>query len=246
MRITKTTANTLAVALGVLLTGGSVRLHAQPVIVEPGWALTRTVDFADGDRAHYNPVDGLLYVGRRIGANGLYRIEADGTATALWTGDECASVLVDPDDGDIFCSDGGSGEIFRTAFGSTGRLTWVAGFHSGDDDPGGMAIAPDSYAGDVVSVGDALVADSGWNGLDEIWRWFPDVPEGEQVVHADDGTLIAAYDVTFDDTDVYVVDNGEAATGIIYVVDAGGALTPLWPVRADQRPVGRCPRSRHR
>ena len=33
--------------------------------VEPGWSLTRTVGFTGPAGAHYNPIDGLLYVGRR-------------------------------------------------------------------------------------------------------------------------------------------------------------------------------------
>ena len=158
-----------------LVNDGDAPLRAEPVIVEPGWALTRTVDFANGTGAHYNPVDGRLYVGRRVTAIGLYRIEADGTATALWTGDECLSVLIDPDDGDVFCAEHISGRILRTAFGSTGHLSWVTGFHNDDDDPRGMAIAPVGYALNGVSAGDALVVDPGYNGLDEIWHWSPDV-----------------------------------------------------------------------
>ena len=56
-------------------------------IVEVNWSLTRTVNFSGDQAAHYNPIDGLLYVGRRgTGTDGLYRINADGSAAQFADG----------------------------------------------------------------------------------------------------------------------------------------------------------------
>ena len=116
--------------------------RAEPVIVEPGWTLIRTISFENPQAAHYNPVDGFLYVGRRsTSSDGLYRIEPWGVAVKLAAEDRVATVVIDPVDGDVFVSEDYGGGIYRTAFGATGRETWVSGFHSGDDDPIGMATA---------------------------------------------------------------------------------------------------------
>jgi len=212
---------------------------AQPVIVEPGWTLLRSIDFVNPQAAHYNPVDGSLYVGRRdTGSDGLYRIDPRGFAMKLAAGDRVAAVVVDPSDGDAFVSEDYGGGIFRTAFGGTGRTTWVSGLHSGDDDPIGMAIAPPGYTGDVVAPGEALVIDRGYSGPREVWGWSPSVAEGEWVVHADDGTLVDATDLTFGVGDVYLVDSGGAAAGLIYVLAADGTLTPLSTSEVLGEPVG--------
>ena len=202
-------------------------------VVETGWQLTREIPFSDGSAAHVNPRDGQIYVAKRYGSNqGLYRVEADNSATLLTAGNNPAGVVMDPDDGDIFVSEDFGGRIFRTEFGGTGRSTWVNGFHPFDDDPFGMAIAPSNYGGNVINPGDALVADRGVNGVDEIWRFSPDTPEGEQVLHADNGTLINAADVAIGQQDIYVVDAGDedgggAGNGAIYRVLAGGQLAQI-------------------
>ncbi len=206
-----------------------------PCIVEAGWVLTRTISFADPIGAHYNPLDGKLYVGRRgAGTQGLYRIESDGSAVALWTGDDIASVLVDPADGDVFASDDVSGEIFRTAFGGTGRGVWVAGFHSGDDDPVGMAIVPQFHFGSFVP-GEGLVVDRGTSGTDEVWSWSPAAPGGETQLFPDDGTLVDAVDVAVDDVAGWLVDTREGDTGAIYPMET---LTPLATSEPIQEPSG--------
>jgi hypothetical protein len=57
-------------------------VFAEPVIVEPGWTLIREVRLSGPMAAHYNPVDGLIYVKRRgSGADGLYRIDKMGFAS---------------------------------------------------------------------------------------------------------------------------------------------------------------------
>lgn len=158
--------------------------------------------------------------------------------TPIWSGDHVAGVLIDPQTGDVYTTDDFSGEIFRAPLGQTTREVWVAGLHSGDDDPIGMALAPVDYSGDVLLPGEALVVDRGSNGLDEIWRWSLELPEGETVVHTDDGTLVNAVDVAISDQTVYVVDPAGSTTGVIYEVAADGTLTPLVTSEPLEEPSG--------
>ena len=114
--------------LFLALPATSVTGQTGPIVVEPGWSLTRAVSFAGGQAAHFNPIDGLLYIGRRRSANdGLFRIDGGGTAIKLVDADNVGAVVVDPDDGDVFFSEDVGGTIFRSPFGGTGRATWVSG-----------------------------------------------------------------------------------------------------------------------
>lgn len=197
-------------------------------VVEPGWTLLRTIPFDNPIAARLHPTDGRIYVARREGTgNGLYRVSAEGFPSLLASGSDIAGVCIDPVSGAIFHSDSLAGIIYRTAFGATGRTTWVSGFHAGDDDPVGMSIAPADYSGGAVPPGSALVADSGFNGPDEIWRWSPAAAEGEVALHTDNGTLVDAYDLSIGRERIWIVDTGGAANGTIYEVGVGGVLTPL-------------------
>lgn len=201
---------------------------AQPVVHDPAWSLIRTIEFAAPQSACFNPLDGQIYVGRRgTSSDGLYRIHPYGFAILLAAGSDPAGVVADPDSGHVFFSEDYGGVVYRVRPGIVGRATWVSGFHSGDDDPIGLAIAPAGYTGGVLSPGEALVVDRGYSGADEVWRWSPDTAEGEVLVHADSGLLVDAVDVSIDEATVYIVDTKEAASGVIYVMGAGGALTPL-------------------
>jgi len=208
---------------------------AQPVVVETTWTLIRTIDFTNPVSACFNEVDGHVYVGRRgTSSDGLYYIDGFGLAVRIASGSNPAGVAVQPDSGHVFLSEDYGGIIYRTALGATGRTTWVSGFHSGDDDPIGMAFAPADYVGDVLAPGEALVVDRGNTGPDEVWRWSPLTPEGEVLLHADVGTLVDAVDVAVDSTTVYVVDTGLTADGVIYELAADGSLT----VFATSAPIG--------
>lgn len=217
---------TLLLASAVMVTATA---QAQPTVVEPGWTLIRSIPFDNPQMAHYNAVDGLTYVGRLgTSSDGLYRISPCAVACKIADGDRVTGVVVD-DDGDVFFSEAYAGMIYRTEFGGIGRTTWVSGFHSGDDDPDGMAIAPEDYSGGVLAPGEALVVDEGYSGADEVWRWSPDTPEEETLVHPDDGTLICAVDVTIGTDDVFLVDAGDEmggpTPGTIYRLEPGGSLT---------------------
>ena len=210
----------------------------QPVVVDGDWAVLRTIDFADPMSAVYNPVDGQIYLGQRGSTSGLFRLDAFGFATQISGGSNTAAVTVDPASGDIYQSEDFDGIIFRTALGATGRETWVSGWHGGDDDPVGMAIAPPTYTGDLLSPGQGLMIDRGYNGPDEIWVWETTMAQDAHVLHQDDGTLVNAVDVAIDDTGVFVVDDNGTSAGIIYEVGAGGALAALSLSEAIAEPQG--------
>jgi DNA-binding beta-propeller fold protein YncE len=198
-------------------------------IADSTWTLIGQIAFADPRAAHWNPRDGQVYAARRAASGGLYRIDADGAATQVAVSEYPAGVLVDPVSGDTFFSEDHGGALYRVAFGGTGRQLWVAGFHSGDDDPVGMALA----AGGAM-----LVVDRGYSGPDEIWRFSPATAEGEVRVHADNGTLIDAVDVTVGASGTYVADAGNATMGRILALSEGGVLTTVVESPTLTSPVG--------
>jgi len=222
------------------LAAGDQQAQARPeapaavVIVEPGWVLSSSTPATDPVAAHYNPVDGLLYFGRRptTGTGGnLNRVDADGTISSITTADRPGAVFVDPADGDIFLAEDYGGRVFRTAFGDTSRGIWIDEFGgTGDDDPVGMAVAPPSYSGPIVSAGEALIVDRGNDGGDVIWQWSLDTAEGEVLVYSDSasgGTLTDSVDVAIGLSAIYIVDTKGTADGAIFRLDAGPALTPI-------------------
>lgn len=226
-------ASWTGVVAGAWLLAGSAA-QALPVIVEAGWSLVRT-DYADNaTSAHYNPVDGHLYVAslkRASDGGGIFRIETDGSLTRIADADRPRGVVIDPVSGDVFHSEAGAiGAIYRTAFGTTGRQLWVHGFHYGDDDPIGMAIAPLDYTGNVVDPGAALVVDEGNGGPAEVWAWTPFAIDcsvsgitgcrNEYAAHSDDGSLLAPTDITIGRDGVYLVDWGQ----IFELLDDGTVL----------------------
>ncbi len=217
----KSALSDIKCAFGFAIESGAVGTYGD-------WNLSRTISFVNPQAAHYNPFDDLIYVGRRdTVSDGLYRIEANDSATLLAAGDRIAAVTIDPQIGNIFASEGNIGEIYRTEFGSSGRTTWVSVFHSGDDDPIGMAFAHVLYRGTVIPPGDGLVVDRGAGGPDEVWRFSPFVAGGETAVHTDNGTLVDANDITVGLQDIHLVDDKDAGDGVIYRLNAGGALTAM-------------------
>ena len=203
------------------------------------WNLSRTIPFNSPQAAHYNPVNGLIYVGRRgTSSDGLYRIDADNSATQVASGTDVAAVAVDPESGHIFFSEDGPGIIYRVGITDTTRTKWVSGFHGNDDDPVGMAFASANYSGSAISAGDGLVVDRGYNGPVEVWRFSPDVAEGETAVHSDDGTLVDSVDIAIGLNDIYLVDDKDAGDGVIYRLNAGGALTVITTTASLPAPEG--------
>jgi DNA-binding beta-propeller fold protein YncE len=199
-------------------------LAQTPVIHEPVWRLHARVPVIAPAGAHFNPVDGSIWVGSSLTAasgGAIVRINPDLSLTTIVGCDRPRAVVVDPVDGDVFFSEDYAGIIDRIGFGATTKQRWVSGFHSGDDDPCGMAIAPQGYAGPVLLPGQALVVDRGNAGPKGIWRWDPAVAEGEVLVKGDDGTMVNPLDVAVTTTEVYFVD-GVPAPGRLFRLLNGG------------------------
>jgi DNA-binding beta-propeller fold protein YncE len=192
------------------------------------WLKVDSVSANNPYSAHYNPIDEAVYfVQRNSSKDGVYKYSADSGLVFICSADRPSAVFIDLRDGDIFHSEDYSGSIFYTPFDTTGRITWVSGLHSGDDDPVGMAIVPENFNGRGLIPGQVLVADRGYSGQDEIWVFSADSAQNEWPLHTDNGTLINPLDVAITDSIVYVVDEGEEKGGRIFEVDSGGVLTRL-------------------
>ncbi|MCC7389863.1 MAG: hypothetical protein IT431_13970 [Phycisphaerales bacterium] len=217
----------LAGVMGVM--GLAAPAAGQPVVVECQWKLVRTVPVPGPWSVAYNPVDGAVYVGARSsGADGLYRVDPDGTVTRVVAADRPGGIGVDPVDGDMFIAEDYGGNIYRVVLGAGVRETWVSGFGGGDDDPAGLVVVPPGYTGSVVAPGAAISGDRGANGgSDEVWMWSPDVAEGEVRLHADNGTLVDPVDVAVSEDRVVVVDDRGSPGALWEVVDSAGTLVQI-------------------
>ena len=225
-----------AAALLVLLWAAPAM--AAPKIVEKGWLLKRNISFSSAHSARLNPKDKLLYVGTRTTYGGVYRLDASNKATKLATIYTMGGITIAPS-GDLFASEHVHGRIIKVPYKGSGRTYWASGFHSGTDNPVGMSIAPPGYTGSLLKPGEALVADSGSKGVDEVWMWDPAKANNIKVVHKDNGTLYDAVDVAIGKNEVYVLDTrGTKAAGIIFKMGAGGALTALTLSKPIMKPMG--------
>ncbi|MEZ4649761.1 MAG: T9SS type A sorting domain-containing protein [Candidatus Eisenbacteria bacterium] len=213
-----------ATLVAVALVAGPA--SAGPVVEESGWELLYTRSLGSAQSAIIHPTSGDIYVGVRESnsSGGLYRIDRYGFASQVAGGSNPAGLVADPDSGFVFVSEDFGGHIFRTDPVIGGRLDWVGGFHSGDDDPVGMDFAPSDYSGPFLLPGDGVVVDRGSSGADEIWMWNPYSPEGEVQIHADNGTLADAVDVTVSPTDIFVADPRGGSPGVIWRLLADGTL----------------------
>lgn len=205
-----------------------------PYAVEADWSLERVIAFEHGQAAHFNPVDGMIYVARRggsmpDGADGVYRVLADDSVEKVADGDRPAALAVDPRDGDVFFTEDFGGAVYRVPMGESTAELWVSGLHAGDDDPVGLCFPPVGYTGGVIGEGEVLLVDRGFNGLDELWVFSASAMEGESPLHADMGTLEDAVDVTIGESGVFVADRagGPAGEGRMFRVDEDGSLTEV-------------------
>lgn len=214
-----------------------IKKHTQ---VDSGWTLSQIVYCPDGRSTHFNPRDGRLYFVRRnttLKGGGLFRIEKDGSVTRVAAADRPAAVTIDAESGDAFVSEDYRGLILRIPFGTNRVMPWVSGFHSGDDDPVGMAIAPKNYQGPVITGGDALVVDRGYQGAKEIWKFSPTMQEGESVVHRHNGSLNDPVDIAIGNAAIYLIDRGSSRLRI-HSVGEGGSLKAIETSEPIGSPVG--------
>ncbi len=134
-----------------------------------------------------NPMDGEVYALNRSSGDGLYHLTGSQAGQFIQVYSNPADLVFAPN-GDAFISEDYGGSIYRKAWGGASSV-WVAGFHTGDDDPFGMAIAPPGFDGANVNPGDILVSDRGNANADEIWSFSPSVAEGELLVMPDPGDV---------------------------------------------------------
>ncbi len=212
-------------------------LQTAPELVESGWKLSRILWFRHARAAHFNPLDGHLYLARGYGGGSdqLYRLTSDGQTTRLaeLAGRDAymSAVAVDPRDGAVFFSEYGNGVVFRTAFGATGGKKWVSEFKASDSDPVGITFAPANYVGDLLAPGDGIVLDEGGGGVpgpDEVYRFSADHAEGEVLLYSDgpgEGPLVTPRDVAVGVDGVFIVDTYDDQPGHIFQLNSDKTLT---------------------
>lgn len=201
-------------------------------IHEPGYTLCDRYPFRDGGALALNPADGELYglvngSTTASGGGGVYRLSGGpGRAVRMHTYSG-AEGLVFTSDGDGFVSEDGSGDLYRFV-GSDSSMLWVdgaVGFHPGDDDIAGLAIAPPGFSGINVSPGDILVTDWGNGGADEVWAVNPDTANGERLLVPDPGSANFWDIVGTPGGDVYLAD--DIQDNQLWSVASDGTLTPV-------------------
>lgn len=174
----------------------------------------------------HNPRDNELYglVRETAGSGGgLYPINGPGRGIRIQSYDRPAHLIFDRN-GNAFVSEDYSGNVYRKEFDGPSSL-WVSGWHSGDDDPYGMAFAPIGFNGLLVRQGDILVTDRGASGPDQIWSFSPQSAENEQLVMPDPGE-VDFWDLAVDpDGRVYLCDGLDPDH--LFTLHLDGTLTSL-------------------
>jgi hypothetical protein len=153
--------------------------------------------------------DGDVYTLRRSGGIGMLgRLAPDGLSNQSVPRylDRPSGVFVDPDDGDIFVTEDFGGVVRRISSDYTANQTWVSVFSSGDDDTAGGVVVPDYYSGSVVNVGDGLVVDRGFSGIEGVYRFSPDTAGGEETLLTFSGAD-ALYGIVATDTQIIAIES---------------------------------------
>jgi hypothetical protein len=221
----------------VLVSGGLAgSVLAQPIADDPAWLLRRVVDVNNAWSVHVSWFDDAIYVGRRSSSDdGVYRIELDNSLTKIVSSSRPAGVFADPLDGDLYFAEDYGGSVFRWANPDGPKETWVSGWHSGDDDPTGLAVAPTTYTGPMIMPGEALMVDRGSSSSDGVWAFSLDTPEDEWEVVPNDSALVDGVDIAISDTDVFIADS---AASVIWILQADGTLLELVTSEPLSNPCG--------
>jgi hypothetical protein len=191
-----------------------------PIVVQgAGVTLCGHAGFAGITTVAHNPADGLLYGTVHAGPSyggGLWALEGPAAGTRLQSYDSPDHLIFDAA-GNVYVTDDYYGYVYRRDTGGAWTL-WVSGFHSGDDDPMGLCIAPEGFDGTNVDPGDILVTDYGYSGPDEVWAFSTVAAENEKQVMPDPGN-----------TDYYDIAAGPP--GAVYLADSlnPNALSLLSP-----------------
>ena len=202
---------------------------AQPgsgvVINEEGWIIESDFAFTGPMSALIRPDDGLIYLGARSG--NLFRADAQGNSVQIVSTTQVAGLGYDPATGAIFLSEDFPGNIQRVDIdadtGAASAQDWVTGFHSGDDDPAGIAAVPPDYTGTLLDPGDMVSTDRGFNGPNMIYTWSPATVENEFLVLDDDGSLVDPFDIAVKGETIAIADFDEG----IKLLNDDGSVSPL-------------------
>ena len=238
---TITPASAICALIGLCLHS----LHAQPVIVEPGWTLTQQA-FLPGTitarGAHFHPLDGMLYYADNWR---VVRVSPRGDREILFQALRPDFIGIHPETGDIFACAGGSGAFYRIPFGTTTHEPWFTGYHSGEPDPAGMTPVPAYYTGPLPVGGRFAFTDNGYNGgtYDGVYWFDPDVPATfgtivQNPFNQSGNPFVSAIDVTFTQNACIVADNVEnTGAGQLFSI-APGAAFPIATDRPIAIPIG--------
>ncbi len=212
---------------------GCAPVPVVPIAIhEGGFSLCDRYPFRDGSALALNPADGELYglvnsSTSITSGGGVYRLSGGPGRGMRIHPYSSPKGLVFTADGDGFVSEDASGDLFRFV-GTDSSMTWVdggTGFHSGDDDIAGLAVAPSGFSGPNVSPGDLLVTDWGNAGADEIWSVNPDTANGGRLLVPDPGTANFWDIVTTPAGAAYVADDSKDDQ--LWILTPDGTLTAL-------------------
>lgn len=165
-------------------------------VIAPGLSSCGRIGYSGVSTVAHDPASGELYgtVDLASGSDGgLVALTGTLAGTRLQAYDQPTHVLFDAA-GNAYVTEDNSGNVYRRTSAGVSSL-WVSGFHTGDDDPSGMCIAPAGFSGPNVAPGDVLVTDWGYSGADEIWAFSTAAAEGERQVMADPGE-VDIHDIT--------------------------------------------------
>ena len=209
------------------LAAGCPAVDDPVVLHSPYWAKCGYHSFVGCRTVARNPVTGVLHTTVRAGVSsggGLYAVSGADPGVLLHSYDRPADAMFDSN-GNAFISEDYDGEIYRLTPAGASTL-WVAGFHSGDDDPWGMTVAPPGFTGPNVTEGDIIVSDRGNSGADEVWTFSPEIPEGELQLMPDPGVVDYFDLAAAPDTVVYMMDALDGTTICMLGPLGGFALGP--------------------
>lgn len=205
---------TIAAATLTVVASGSLAQSSRgdaPVIEEDGWVLESDFAFTNPMSALINPDDGFIYLGIRSG--NLYRSDSLGNSELVAQTDDIAGIAHDPATGALFLSEDFPGRIKRVDIdpdtGEGSVQTWVTGFHSGDDDPAGIAPVPDNYTGTLLTPGGMVSTDRGFSGPHMVYAWSPLTPEDEVLILDDTGLLVDPFDIAVNQNTIAIADSQE-------------------------------------
>ena len=228
----------IALVCSMCVQNGVAQSGAVPVISEEGWVIESdfTVERSDGSAlspvsALIRPEDELIYLGGRDGSSSgvgdLFRLDSEGNSEQLASSTKVSGVGYDAGTGAVFFSEDFPGPITRVdidpATGAATVQAWVTGFHSGDDDPAGIAAVPLDYKGTLLSPGDMVSTDRGFSGPKMVYTWSPITSDNEILVHDDDGSLANPYDIAVKGEDIAIAD-GE---GGVQLLNDDGSVSAL-------------------